>query len=445
VIASGSDKRTQKWLIFKILLLSFGCNKAEVKDRGQFSEAVAPKILGVCTECHANGKAEKGFGYVDDVEKMIEKGKIDPGNAAGSRIAQKISENWGGGRRMPLRGPYFSAEDQAKVNIWINEDLYVAKAGVEWSVDIVTGSGVTSDKVGPQTVADGAKLSLRLTLNPVGSEAEIGGTCPSGSLTPGADGTYSYETGVIRADCSIAIKRTVPGGGGEGGGGEGGGGEGHGIDPEEFAVTFSSAYGTESGGVPNISTTVSSKFVTAGEAATFEFTLRENDDLSLDTAVSIGGTCPKGSLTLTNPGTRTYSYSTGNITGACSILVKSSNPCQKIVPSVTFTDVNQILINGTTEGCTSCHYTGSTNLEDAFADFGNGQNGLLVHTKLTTNTASNNMKLIEAGKPLQSAIYLQIDPVLNYRNRMPFEATEYIQLEDRSKICNWIYDGADDN
>ena len=70
--------KTVKYIGFLVFLGS--CNKAEVKNEGDFSDAVAPKMLGVCTQCHANGRAEKGFGYVDDVQRMIEKVKIAPGN-----------------------------------------------------------------------------------------------------------------------------------------------------------------------------------------------------------------------------------------------------------------------------------------------------------------------------------------------------------------------------
>ncbi|TWW11759.1 hypothetical protein E3A20_04270 [Planctomyces bekefii] len=338
---------------------------------------------------------------------------------------------------MPLRGPYFGQGDVAIVNQWIDEDLYVATDGAQWDVEVITGSGVSSDKLGMLEVPDDDRLVMILTLDQPGSNIEVGGTCPIGALTELSDRSSSYESGVIKADCSIAITRTFSSSGD-------GGGDGDSPELEQFVVSMSAAYGRENGATPNIVTSARTKIGMAGEAVAFDFTVRSNDRLSSVLSESIAGSCPSGVLELVSESAGAYRYTTGAISGDCEVVIKTQNPCPTVLPSVTFTDVNAILTAGLVQSCTNCHYSGSSDVGDAFSDFGSGQGGFLVHSKLTGSSASNGLKIVDSGRPLSSALYLQIDPVLNYRSRMPYEGP-YIGLEDRSRVCNWIFEGAQDN
>ena len=108
-----------------ITMFAVGCNDFELKDAPGFakdadSTAAAKLIIQKCTGCHANGKSENGFGFVDKPDLMIKNGYITPGDHAKSLIYKKISSTPPYGNRMPKGGPYMSDSELATIAKWID-------------------------------------------------------------------------------------------------------------------------------------------------------------------------------------------------------------------------------------------------------------------------------------------------------------------------------------
>lgn len=403
-----------------ILALS-GCNSEEIKEQGQFSADASEVLLGVCVQCHAYGRAEKGFGYVNDVDKMIDLGKIVPGNSASSRIYQKVSTDWGSGARMPLRGPYLGPREVEGIGFWIDQDLYQSDPSNSWTVTVNATSAITVDRAGANTVTDGETLEMSVTTDLTEVEITADENCAdakyynnSNYFKPSVkDGKYT--TLRIKSNCTLTFS-----------------------DPNStnFSVTMAAAYGIAPGETPNIAvTSQSNQEVEPDGTATFEFTVREGDTIADVSAAGVIETdCGSGTLEVVSADDRTYRYTTASITGDCSISVKTDDPCPTIVDGDVTWD-NLFGAGGEiaeTQRCSECHVSGGAASEAAFME---GQIWDLDSLKAIT---AGGKTLIVAGDPMNSGMLLQYTPNMNYASgQMPSGGTK-LTVDQYSKLCKYI-------
>lgn len=420
-------KRTVKTRMSSLLKVSglatvlavTGCNSEEIKEQGDFSADASEVLLGVCVQCHAYGRAENGFGYVNDVDKMIAFGKIVPGNAASSRIYQKISTDWGRGARMPLRGPYFGPREVEGVGFWIDQDLYEADSSNSWTVTVNSPSAITVDRDGENTVTDGDTLEMSVTTDLTEIEITADENCADAKyynsvpyFKPSVkDGKYT--TLRIKSDCTLTFS-----------------------DPNStnYSVTMSAAYGTAAGETKNITITSSSnQEVEPDSTTTFEFTVRENDTIS-NLANAIETDCGAGTLEVVSADDRTYRYTTAAISGDCSITVKTDNPCPTAL-SGTFDFDASLGAIPEAQRCIACHVSGGVAGDANFFD-GKSWDA----TDIASITNAGGKSLIVNGDPMNSGVFLQYTPNMNYASgQMPSGGTK-LTVEQYSKICHYIKD-----
>ena len=216
-------------------------------------------------------------------------------------------------------------------------------------------------------------------------------------------------------------------------------------DAGEVTVTAEAAYGTGDGETPNVTFVSEATVVSqSDQTASFTFTLRENDTINSDVANSIESDCPAGSLEEGSNGE--YTYTTGPLAADCSVTIKTENPCPTVVTeSVTFTDVNNILVpsNNSASQCTNCHYEpndGGPGVSGAPA-FTSAKNSALSYSTIISLTMGRG-NAIKANDPLNSTIYMQISPDLFYTDFQMPQQRPALEVEPRSKVCKWILDGA---
>lgn len=68
-----------------------------------------------CSGCHANGKAEGGFGGVLDPAAMLTSKRVIAGNAPGSKLYTRVKSG-----SMPLGGPVLATAQIETIGRWIN-------------------------------------------------------------------------------------------------------------------------------------------------------------------------------------------------------------------------------------------------------------------------------------------------------------------------------------
>lgn len=96
------------------------CNKTNEfsGSSGGYNQEVFSIVSSRCYECHANGNSEGGFGYIDDVNLMVESSQINPANPSESKMYKKIMGT-DTGAKMPWGGPYLNKQQSDAVLAWI--------------------------------------------------------------------------------------------------------------------------------------------------------------------------------------------------------------------------------------------------------------------------------------------------------------------------------------
>ena len=372
------------------------CSDMTIKSVPGFSPEVADIIIKKCTPCHAGGKSEKGFGYVDKPALLIANGYITPGDSAGSLLYKKVSATPPYGDRMPKGGPYLNDAQLAIVANWI--DTMEDPSGTKYSVAISASTGITTSPNGTASVGKNQKLAITVTPpSGVNVAQAVGGTCAAGTWSGSV-----YTTGKVTEDCSVVFTKD-----------------------NEAVVTGS---GT---GVTLVSSNIT---VEKGNTAEFDVTVRAGDSINFN-LTSISGTCPKGawSNTSSNHGT----YTTGTITTACTVIFSTANPCPTVITGVFAAAVDTVMAN---HGCTGCHDP------DVYADIADFTGGAAPLRGLD-GTRYSSRKLVKvtsssAGLPLESMLYINTtsDKFVSSA-QMPL-GNPHLSSTEQSTICNWIFQGA---
>jgi hypothetical protein len=101
-------------------------NNAEPLSQAALDKAAAENVLASrCGYCHGpalKDQAEAGMNYIDDIDQLVEKGKILPLNAAGSPLVQKMVRGL-----MPPPGSGYPLPTAAEIDVvvsYINEPRY---------------------------------------------------------------------------------------------------------------------------------------------------------------------------------------------------------------------------------------------------------------------------------------------------------------------------------
>lgn len=399
------------------LFIIGSCDEYEVVEGADFNPDIAGIFLGECSQCHANGKSENGFGVVDNVPAMIQQEFIVPGSPDSSKVLNRIKgknlpKN---AYRMPLRGPFLDEDKILNIENWITFDLPKYDPNKSHKVTINLGSQIKiegkSESIVDKTVKDGEKLSITITDPEDASSLIIDSeSCkdPRTSLKGNV-----FTTGKIVNDCAISI--VSPG------------------ESPKPTITASSLYGVgESKAVPGVVIENSTITIDGGQTATFNFTVREGDTINTDDlSKSIEGDCELGSMTVVDEANRKYSYETGKVEETCEIKFKTDTPCPTIPSEVTtFTAVKNIFSNSETQNCMDCHQT-----DEFGAKFGDTE---IEYNKLVS--------FVKASDPWNSEVYRQIHPTRNYAGRMPESGKNgYLSVTNQTKVCKWILDGAQNN
>jgi hypothetical protein len=437
------------------------CGKFEAKSVAGFSGPVQKIVLDNCASCHAGGNAEGGFGVVDKPSEMINGGYIIPGNAADSLIYKKISTTPPYGARMPFGGPYLKPSQLEDVSTWIN-------SMGSFTVTI-KGNNLTTDPSQPQKVAEGETLIIETTpIEGFTISETIGGTCATGSWNGN-----TYTTGKIVADCEVELSAfgtfTVTATGSN-----------LTIAPAEaqsiasgatasLTVTAQGGYtlskdvggdcptGSWSGSVYTTGSIVANCTVSfavegqvtvtaTGSHATFtpsapQTILKGNTQAYVVTAASgyttsstVGGTCPAGTWSGTT-------YTTGPINSTCTVTFSATtqNPCPTVNPAISF--ASDVLPVMNTAGCTGCHNPD----ENDKAYFSTTNGGAPDYASITAGTNKQYATfIVKTGDPLSSWLYTKTTTSKPSGDRMPMGGP-YLSESDQSKICNWIYYGANNN
>lgn len=112
---------------------------------GDDSAAIEPTLASiqqnvftpVCTECHAGASAPEGLRLEDGVShgmlvnvassQVPELMRVKPGDPDNSYLIQKLEGTNAVGQRMPLGGPYLSADTMAAIRQWITDGAMAAR------------------------------------------------------------------------------------------------------------------------------------------------------------------------------------------------------------------------------------------------------------------------------------------------------------------------------
>ena len=396
------------------LFIVGSCDEYEVVEGADFNPDIAGIFLGECSQCHANGKSENGFGVVDNVPAMIAQGYIVPGSPETSKVVNRIKgenipEN---AYRMPLRGPFLSDEKINSIENWVKFDLPGSSSGESHKVTISLGSeikieGSEEDTI-VKTVKDGEKLSITIVA-PADVSKLIFDSSSCKDPRTSLNGNV-FTTGRITSDCAISI--TQPG------------------EAKKPTVTAISLYGTKAGQTPGVTLTESSITIENGSTATFTFTVREGDTIDAsDLSKSIESDCELGSIVEIDAATRQYSYETGKVTETCEVKIKTNTPCPTVPSGPTeFTEVRTILSSGS--NCLGCHYP--SNSYDLPEFDGTTQNGTFEKNHLINNN------LVKPNDPWNSELSKRLE---GRKTQMP-DGGPYKSIEEQTKVCKWILDGA---
>jgi mono/diheme cytochrome c family protein len=86
----------------------------DIDDPLALQKAAAENILAAnCGQCHGpNGTSQAGMNYIDDLDQLVENGKILPLNAAGSRVIQRMTDG-----SMPPPSSNLPRVTQADINV----------------------------------------------------------------------------------------------------------------------------------------------------------------------------------------------------------------------------------------------------------------------------------------------------------------------------------------
>jgi hypothetical protein len=483
-------RKTMKMLVPTVFLGTliglYTCSKYEVKQTGEFSGEVQGIIFGNCVSCHAGGAAEFGFGVVDNPKAMIEQEYIIPGNAAESKIFMKISANPTYGARMPFGGPYLTPTQIASVAHWINSMNADGTQATPGDPDDPDDPSTPSDPDKPDTpvgptyftvaethgnfisisptpsveVKDGETASFTVTVTAGHMRTDaVGGTCATGNWSGDV-----YTTGAVTAACSVAF--SVAG-------------------QATLTLTAVNVVSTPAvDQVVDIGSTMS--FSLVGKAVkpatdTTDITAANGavpvPDPTYAVSTAVGGTCPAGTW---SSGT----YTTGTIISACTVNFVANNPCGALGMGVTakFSDVSSVLTSGLRENGTSngaaatcllagCHngavttkaHFGTANGADATGAALVPDYLVIMAQSATSGTLGSTPPsnedigglMVVPGDPLNSWLYRKTttswlggngDSAANGRGRMPRNAT-FLPLiqQNQDIICNWIFDGAQNN
>ena len=153
----------------------------------------------------------------------------------------------------------------------------------------VNGGNGTISPSTAQTVNYDTTQSFTLTPNPGYSIGTVGGTCPAGTLSGS-----TYTTGAVTGNCTVIANFTI----------------------NTYTVTPS-----VNGGNGTISPSTEQ---TVNYDTTQSFTLTPNTGYSIG---AIGGTCPPGTLSGST-------YTTGAVTGSCSVIANFTINTYTVTPSV---------------------------------------------------------------------------------------------------------------
>ena len=375
-----------------------GCSDMVVKTVPGFTPEVANIIIKKCTPCHAGGRSENGLGYIDKPAMLIAKGYLQPGDFANSLLYKKVSETPPYGGRMPKGGPYLNDAQLAILANWIdNIDDPTAEKFV---VTISSSAGITTDPASTASVSKNKTLDITTTAE-AGAELSktVGGSCAQGTWKDNV-----YKTGKITEPCSVVFTK------------------------DNEAVVTASGTGVTLSPVGPVT-------LNKGETTYFDVTVRAGDSMTYDSS-SITGTCLKGSWDLSVTPRR---YTTGVISAACTVIFSTANPCPTVLTTdIAFTDVKAIMVGA---ACTGCHFTGN---DDGIAPFGAEgadpeQDKLVAKPGVKPN--NTNLILVEALKPLESLVYMNLTSNLNRNGQMPLVGT-FLTTQQQSQVCNWILGGA---
>ena len=383
-----------------ITAITVGCNDFEVKSAPGFatdatSKAAATLIIQKCTGCHANGKSENGFGYVDKPELMIKNGYVTPGDHAKSLIYKKMSSTPPYGDRMPKGGPYLNESELQTIASWIDnlEDANAKK----YTVTISGTTGISINPTGAVSVSYNKTTSMTVSASAGTIDQTVGGTCAIGSWAGSV-----YTTGKVTSDCSVSFT----------------------FDNEATVSGTSDVSGA-------VTLAVAEATIEKGQTYTFLAVAARTGDTLIKTLSGISGTCPKGAWAGSN-------YTTGVISGSCTVIFSTENPCPTVISgALSFaSDVKPIF---DTANCINagCHNTGNGER----AEFEIGGTFALSKIRNILGEINSDRKLVEPNKPLESVVYLNISATKNINGLMPLRGTPLTQTEE-SKVCNWILNGA---
>ena len=110
------------------------CSFREVKVDTGFSPTVSQILVDKCIQCHSSQNASAGLYYILDSNALISNGYINPGNASGSLLYQKLLANPPYGARMPKSGSYLTDQELLEVKNWINSQTSTVSAGSDTEV-----------------------------------------------------------------------------------------------------------------------------------------------------------------------------------------------------------------------------------------------------------------------------------------------------------------------
>ena len=383
-------------------MFAVGCNDFELKDAPGFakdadSTAAAKLIIEKCTSCHANGKSENGFGFVDKPDLMVKNGYITPGDHAKSLIYKKISSTPPYGNRMPKGGPYMSDSELATIATWI--DNLEDPNGKKYTVKISGSAGITLNPTGSVAVSYNKTTSITVTASSGTVNQTVGGTCAVGKWAGSV-----YTTGKVTADCTVS-----------------------------FAFANEAIVSGTSDVTGAVILAVAQATIEKGQTYTFQGVAARSGDTLIQTLDGISGTCPKGSWSGSN-------YTTGVVTDPCTVIFATQNPCPTVISgALDFETHAKPIFEATNCIDSGCHNAGNGDK----AEFEESGAFALGKIKDQPGVLNSTRILVKPTKPLESVVYLNIsnDPKKNLNGRMPVGGSP-LSIEEESKVCNWILQGA---
>jgi hypothetical protein len=188
----------------------------------------------------------------------------------------------------------------------------------------------------------------------------------------------------------------------------------------------------------NVAVTPASSLRIVDRGSKAEFSVTANSGYVL--SQTVGGDCPGGSWS-------GNTYTTGDVTVSCTLSfgATKTNPCPSVIANVSFANDIQPLLSqplGDSRACTACHNPS----EVGKVEFAASVSGPAVYQQLIAGRgATVGATIVEPRDPLASLLYTKTTTAPPSGEMMPQDGPTYLTDTQRSKICNWIYDGANNN